>query len=129
MRIFVLALAVLSLTAVGASQKQKKPPDVSVIEAKARRADGKVLVDGRVRLTAPKQIRGLVIIFDLLSPENGVMATEKAVVDEDFVKPGQERSYHAETSDPVRAVRYRIRASDHGEHELRVENSGPFAIE
>ncbi|MBZ5622997.1 MAG: hypothetical protein LAQ69_30320 [Acidobacteriia bacterium] len=114
---------------MGANQKQKKPPDVTMLEAKARRGEGKILVDGRVRITAQKQIHGLVIVFDLLSPENGVMASEKALVDEDFIEPGQERSYHAETPDPVRAVRYRIRAFDNAERELRAENTGPFPVE
>lgn len=129
MRMFVLAVVAVFLGALGASQKQKKPPDVTVVEAKAHRADSKILVDGRVRVTALKQLRGLVVVFDLLSPENGVMATVKTAVEEDFIEPGQERSYHAETSDPVRSVRYRIRAFDGGERELRVENSGPFPIE
>jgi hypothetical protein len=129
MRILVLAIAVLSLSALGSSQKRKKPPDVTVLEAKARRGDGKILVDGSVRITAQKQIHGLVVIFDLLSAENGVLASEKAVVDEGFIEPGQERSIHAETSDPVRAVRYRIRAFDNFERELRAENTGPFPVE
>lgn len=129
MRIVLLVTAVLSLSVLGAGQKQKKPADVTVVEAKAQRADGKILVDGRVRVTAQKQMHGLVIVFDLLSAENGVMASEKAVVEEGWIEPGQERSYHAETSDPVRAVRYRIRAFDNGERELRAENTGPFPIE
>jgi hypothetical protein len=129
MRIVFLVTAVLSLSILGTGQKQKKPADVTVVEAKARRGEGKILVDGRVKVTAQKQMHGLVIVFDLLSAENGVMASEKAVVEEDWIEPGQERSYHAETSDPVRAVRYRIRAFDNGERELRAENTGPFPIE
>jgi hypothetical protein len=129
MRISILAIGVLCLTSLGANQKQKKPADVTVLEARARRGDGKILVDGRVRVTAQKQMRGLVIVFDLLSPENGVMASEKTVVEEDWIQPGEERSYHAETSDPVRAVRYRIRAFDNGDRDLRAENTGPFPIE
>jgi hypothetical protein len=125
----VLAIAVLSLSVLGTAQKQKKPADVVILDAKARRAEGKILVDGRVRVTAQKQMRGLVIVFDLLSPENGVLASEKAVVEEESLEPGQERAYHAETADSVRAVRYRIRAFDIGERELRAENTGPFSIE
>src|SRR5512140_3339385 len=119
MRTLLLAIAVLSLSVLGAGQKQKKPAEVTVVEAKARRAEGKILVDGRVRVTAQKQMHGLVIVFDLLSPENGVIAREQAVVEEDWLDPGQERSYHAEASDPVRAVWYRIRAFDNGEREVR----------
>lgn len=129
MKILIFVIGVLSLSALGAGQKPKKPADVTVLEAKARRGEGKILVDGRVRVTAQKQMHGLVIVFDLLSAENGVMATEQAVVEEDWIAPGQERSYHAETSDAVRAVRYRIRAFDNSERELRADNTGPFPIE
>jgi len=129
MKILILAIGVLCLSTLGAYQKPKKPADVLILEATARRSDWKILVDGRVRVTAQKQMHGLVIVFDLLSPENGVMASEKAVVEQDWIGPGQERSYHAETRDPVRAVRYRIRAFDNGERDLRAENTGPFPIE
>jgi hypothetical protein len=129
MKTLILVLAVLSLSAPGASQKQKKAGDLTILEAKARRAEGKILVDGRVRVTAQKPMHGIVIFFDFISQENGVMATEKTVVEEDLIEPGQERSYHAETSDPVRAVRYRIRTFDMAEREMRTENSGPFSIE
>jgi hypothetical protein len=129
MRTLIVALAVLSLSVLGSGQKQKKAGDVTILEAKARRAEGKILVDGRIRITAQKALHGVVVIFDFISQENGVMATEKTVVEEDLAEPGQERAYHAETSDPVRAVRYRIRTFDSGDRELRTDNSGPFTIE
>jgi len=37
MRILILAMGVLCLSVLSAGQKQKKPPDVTVLEAKARR--------------------------------------------------------------------------------------------
>ena len=129
MRILALTLALLSLSALGAGQKQKKPADVTVLEAKARRSEGRILVDGSVRITSQKPLHGLVIVFDLISPENGVLASEKAVVDEDSIEPGQERSCHAVTPDLARAVKYKIRVFDAAERDLRVENAGPFPIE
>jgi hypothetical protein len=129
MRILAAALCALFLTTWAAAQKPKKPSDVTVLEAKARRAEGKILVDGRVKTSGVKPIRGLVIYFDLMSAENSVIATEKIVVEEDPLKSGEERTYHAETSDAVRAVRYRIRSGDVAERELRTENPGPFPIE
>src|SRR5438445_9434228 len=122
-----LLLLVLPLPCV--SQRKAKPPEVRVLEAKSRREEGKILMDGRLRATADKPIRGLVVYFDLLSPENGVVTSEKAVLDEDPVPPGEERSYHSETSENARAVRFQIRAFDKGERELRVANPGPFPIE
>ena len=132
MKILVLAgmtLAVVSLGASGAYQKKPKPPDVEVLETRAQRGDGRILVDGRVRATGEKPLRGLVVIFDLISPENGVVASVKAILDEDTVESGQERGCQSVTSDHARAVRYKIRAFDRGERELRVANGGPFPIE
>ena len=129
MRTFVLALACLSLGAAGAYQRKQKPPDVEVLETRARRNEGKIQLDGRVRTTGEKPIHGLIVIFDLISAENNVVGSERAVLDEDFVVPGQERSYHSETSEHARAVRYRIRAFALGDRELRAANTGPFPIE
>ena len=129
MRAIVAALALVWLCVPAAAQRKPKPPDIQVVEAKARRAEGKILMDGRVRVTAEKPLRGLVVVFDLMSPENGVVASETAVLDEEPVAHGEERSYHSETSDHPRAVRYQVRAFDRAERELRVANVGPFLIE
>ena len=120
MRIVILAIGVLCLSAVEATKKAKKPADVTVMESKARRSEGKILVDGRVQVTALKKMRGLVIVFDMLSAENEVMASEKARVERSWIEPGEERSIRAETSELARAVRFRIRAFDGGERELRI---------
>jgi hypothetical protein len=69
------------------------------------------------------------VYFDLLSPENGVVTSQKAVLDEDQVQPGQERSAQSAAAEHVRAVRYKIRAFDMQERELRISNAGPFPIE
>jgi hypothetical protein len=126
MRWFAVAAAVLSLGTFGVAQRK---PEVQVLEAKARRDDGKILVDSRVRVTAAKPIRGLVIVFDLMAPENNVVGSQKAVLDENVVEHGQERICRSETGEHVRAVRFKIRAFDLGERDLRVGNSGPFPIE
>jgi hypothetical protein len=118
-------LIVLALCAVGAAQKKA---EVQVVSTKAMRSDDRILVDCRVRVVA-KPLRGLVVYFDLLSPENGVVTTQKAVLDDERVQPGQERTCHSALPDEPRAVRFKIRASDLGERELRVGNDGPFPIE
>lgn len=129
MRLWIALFGLLLLTISGAAQKQKKPADVNILEAKARRTETRIQVDGRVRVTSLKPLRGVVIVFDFVSAENNVIATEKTAIDEDLIEGGQERSYRAETADTARAVRYRIRAFDMPGRELTVENSGPFPIE
>ncbi len=131
MRAILLAAAILLLSVPAAPQNQKgkKPPDVVVIEAKARRSEGKILVDGNVRIMSPKPLRGLVMIFDLMSAEKGVLASEQAVVAEEHLEAGQERTCHAETADLGRAVQFKVRFFDTAERELRGENLGPFPID
>jgi hypothetical protein len=129
MRVFAAILALLAFSSSASSQRKPKPPEVQVVETAARRSEGKILLDGRVRITAEKPVRGLVVVFDFLSPEKGVLTSEKATLEEEPLAQGEERAYHSETAEPPRAVRYQIRAFDHAEKELRVGNSGPFSIE
>jgi hypothetical protein len=128
-RFFLLAAVVLSLCASATGQRKKKPPDVEVIETRARRVEGKITLDGRVRFTGEKPARGLVIVFDFLSPEHEVVTSQKTQVAEDVVRAGQEASYQTVLVDPVRAVSYQVRAFDAGERDLRVGNPGPYPIE
>jgi hypothetical protein len=123
-RLFLLAAVILSLCAFA-----KKPGDVEVLETKARRVDDKITLDGRVRFTSEKPTRGLVIIFDFLSPEREVVTSQQTQVADGVVRAGQEASYQTELVDPVRAISYRVRAVGAGERDLRVANPGPYPIE
>ena len=117
-------------TAFGvAQQKSKKPADVRVLETKARREDGKITLDGKVRVTGEKPLRGLIIVFDFRSPEKEVVTAQNTTIDDGTLESGFEGSYHVEMADAARAVRYTIRAFDTHEKELRVENTGPFPVE
>jgi hypothetical protein len=127
MRILAAASILVALLCAAEPQRGRKA-DVEVLETKARRADGEIFIDIRVK-TADKTLRGLIVYFDLLSPENGVVTSQKAVLDEDQVQPGQERSAQSAAAEHVRAVRYKIRAFDMQERELRISNAGPFPIE
>ena len=129
MRFFLLAAVILSLCAPATGQRKKKPADVEVMETRARRDQGKITLDGRVRFTGGRPARGLVIVFDFLSPEHEVVTTQKTQVADDVVRAGQEASYQTVLVDPVRAVSYQVRAFDTGERDLRVANPGPYPIE
>jgi hypothetical protein len=127
MRFLALLVAAFALCSVGESQKKKT--DVQVLECKARRAEDKIMIDGRVRVTAEKPLKGLVLAFDFLDSAGSPLATEKADVSEETLNPGDEPSIHASTYSPPGAIKYKIEAFDGNERELRVGNPGPFAIE
>ena len=129
MRFFLLAAVILSLCISAAGQRKKKPADIEVIETKAWRVEGKIALDGRVRFTGERPVRGLVMVFDFLSAEREVVTSQKTQVADDVVRTGREFSYATVLVDPVRAVSYRVRAFDGVAQDLRVANAGPFPIE
>jgi hypothetical protein len=132
MRFFTIAMVLASLAASAPQKpprKPKKAADVQVVETKARREEGKINVDGKVKVTGEKPLHGLVIVFDFRSPEKEVVTTQKTTVDEATLETGREGAYHVELADAARAVTYTVRAFDGHEKELRVENVGPFSIE
>ena len=122
----LLAIVLLS---VSAADKKKKPPDVTVAECAARRGNGKITFDGKVRATGEKPIKGLVLLIDFLSTDNVLLTTFNAEVEEDLMAVGSESSFHFDSDEPPRAIRYRFNATDRGGRDLRVANAGPFAIE
>jgi len=128
-RFFLLAAVILSLCAPATGQRKKKAPDVEVMETRARRDEGKITLDGRVRFTGERPARGLVIVFDFLSPERKVVTSQKTQLADDVVRAGLEASYQTVLVDPVRAVSYQVRAFDAGERDLHVANPGPYPIE
>jgi hypothetical protein len=131
MRGLAFTLCVLSLCALAAEQGQKgrKPPDVQVLEAKGRRIEEKVSVDGKVKITGEKQVHGLILAFDFLDHDNNVLTTEETQISEDPLSNGETPAFHAETLNPPRSIKFRVRAYDTAEKELRVANGGPFIIE
>jgi hypothetical protein len=125
MRVSTTALLFLALFAAVAQKKA----DVQILETKAVREGAKISVDGKVRVTGEKPLRGLVIIFDFRSPEKEVVTSQKAVIDEDTLETGREGVFHSEMADSARAVRYTVRAFDNHDRELRVANPGPYPVE
>jgi len=124
----VILTAILVLSLSGADRK-KKPPDIQVVECNSRRGDGKITFDGRVRNSSEKTITGLMLLFDFLSTDNVILTTLKGPVEDEVLEPGKESTFHLESDEPPRAVRYQLNAVDHGGRDLRLANAGPFAID
>lgn len=125
MRVLSVALLFLGLFAAVAQKK----PDVQILETKAVREGGKISVDGKVKVSDEKTLRGLVIIFDFRSAEKEVVTSQRAIIDEGIVEAGHEGVFHSEMADSARAVRYTMRAFDMHEKELRLANPGPYPVE
>lgn len=131
MRGFCFIFCLISLCAGAADQgaKGRKAPDVQVVEAKARRIEDKVSVDGKVKITSEKPLRGLVLVFDFLEHDNTVLTSQRYQVSEDPLPSGESPSFHAETVNPPGSIKFKMRAFDNAEKELRIANPGPFIIE
>lgn len=122
--------AILAVALLGADKKKApKPPDVEVIEASARRGGEKIALDGRVRNSGLKPVRGLVLVFDFLAPGKQVITTQKGAVDEESLDLNAEAAFHVELNAPPRAVQFQIGAVDEAGRDLRVAKPGPYAIE
>lgn len=123
MRLFLLAVLALSLWG-------QKKADVDFLEVKAHRIEeGRITVDGRIRVTGEKPVRGLTVVFDFLSPDNAPLTSLKTQVDDDVVGPGEESSFHAVTMNPPGAVKYKLRVFNSNQRQLRAANIGPYVIE
>ena len=129
MRAVFLTFFILALSLVPALAWRAKPPAVQLDAVSARRGDGTIVLDGKVRNASDKPIEGLVLIFQFLAPEQTVLTAQKSNIDEDVLEPGQVSTFHFELDAPPRAVRYQVEATDHSLRDLRVGNSGPFTIE
>ncbi|MGD0666636.1 MAG: hypothetical protein ABSB23_03685 [Bryobacteraceae bacterium] len=125
----VLAAASLLLLAGTLAFAQKRH-DVEILEAKARRVEeGRISLDGRVRVTSGKSVKGLSLTFDFLTSDGELLSSEKAAVDDDVIKRGDDSPFHVETENPPGSVRFKIRAFDGDGRQLRVGNDGPFVID
>ncbi len=131
MRRLTLCVLLLGSLLYPATQKRKqpKPPELEVLEASAHRTESDVAMDGRVRNTGEKPISGIVLMFDFLEASSKVITTKRIVLDVESLPIGEETDFHVRVADPVRAVEFRINASDRQDRELRVAKNGPFPIE
>ena len=127
MKYVCLLLAMLAMAAP--AQKQKKPANVTVLDAKGHRTEDKVMLDGKVRVTDEKGLKGLVLEFSFLSASGDVLTSERANLSDDTLGKDEEPSFHAETLNPPGSIRFRIKAFDSADRELSIANGGPFTIE
>lgn len=125
MRYFAAASLLLLAGTLALAQKMH---DVDVLESKAKRVEeGRLSIDGRVRVGKP--IKGLTLTFDFYTSDGELLSSQRAAVEDETLKRGEESAFHAETENPPGSVRFKIRAYDGIGRQLRVGNEGPFVID
>jgi hypothetical protein len=106
-----------------------KPPDVSVLEIKVLR-DHKVLsVEGAIRNTGEKPLRGVVLYFVFLDADAHMITRKSTRVVGGNIQPGEESEFLGQTPDSTRAVQVRLEAEDKDGKVLTVDKPGPYDIE
>ena len=125
-----LAIAVLlACVLLCGAAKKKKQLSIQVMETSARRGEETISLDGRVRNSGDRPIQKLILLFDFIAPGGAVISTQQFPVEESVLEPGTDTVFRAKLNDNVRAVRYRVGATDSVGREFLVSNPGPYVIE
>jgi len=125
-----LLVALAPLWCVGAQKrKAPRPPEVRVIEVTAHRSEGLITVDGRVANCGLKPIVKLTLVFHFRTTDRQVITTQRGVVEQGELAPGEESEFHWQMRDHARAVDFTIEAVDGPGRDFLVENPGPYPVE
>lgn len=126
----VFLLVLLLATAAAAQRKpQPKPAEIELSDVTVRREGQHVNIDGRLKNTGERPAKKLAIFIEFRSPDDQVITTRRAGIDEEELEPGGEAEIHARVPDPVRAVNIRFSFEDGSGRYLKGINAGPFTIE
>ncbi|MGD0200673.1 MAG: FxLYD domain-containing protein [Bryobacteraceae bacterium] len=130
-RLVLLLAPALMLAAAGKEARRPSRTRIEMVELKIRRVpeDGTVSVEGRLRNSGERPIRGLHVVFCVLAPGGEEVARQRGDVEQDPFEPGQEYEFHWQMKDPVRGVEVRVVARYAGELEVEVQKAGPYTIE
>jgi len=130
-RVFVIFLTVSFCVSGADVQKRKKdkPPDIEVLEARGRRVENNIRIDGRVRNAGDKLIQGLVLQFDFMDSDHNLLTSQKSAIEDESLDSGKEAAFHVELNAPPRSIEFQITAVDETDRELRVIKAGPFVID
>jgi hypothetical protein len=103
--------------------------DIAEIAIRRSADEHTIGVEGRVRNSGEKPIRGLTLVFHLIAPGGEEVTRQRGKIDEDTLGPGEESEFHWQMPDHARAVEVRITAQAGNGFELNVDQPGPYPIE
>jgi hypothetical protein len=93
--VLLVALATLSAAADRKrNQAPPKPAEIEIVEITARRGDGRVSLDGRVKNTGERAAVGMVLYFDFMAPGRQVVTTKRGDLEIETLEPGEEAEFH-----------------------------------
>ncbi len=127
--VLLLALGTLSTAADKKRNQPPKPAEIEIVEITARRSEGRVSLDGRVKNTGERPAMGVVLFFDFMAPGRQVITTKRGNLEIETLDPGEEAEFHVYAPEPPRAVEIRVQVQDSSERDLKVIKPGPYAIE
>ena len=122
-------IVIAALGSAAFAQKKPAPPEVELLEATAGVEEQRVNIDGRVRNTAQKPIRKLVVVYEILDPANNVLTRQQGPIEEPVLDLSDEARFAAQLAWHARSHAFRLFFEDGSGRELRAENTGPFPIE
>jgi hypothetical protein len=123
------------MLALAAGDRRKQDPaegpTIKVVEIAVRRSSSEAIItiDGRIVNSGQRPIRNLVLIFDVTAMDGEVVSRQRGKVDEDPFDPGEESEFHWQMREHARAVQVSVRAVSSHENAVKVEASGPYAVE
>lgn len=130
MKTAVAALLLFASLLFAAQQQRKRlPPEVEILHLTAYRSEGRIDLDGRVKVAGETDLQGLVLLVHLMTSDDKVILSGHGEVSEELLEVGQEHSFHFKVLDQARAVRLRIDARDGRNRHVAVSEPGPYPIE
>lgn len=134
-RIFLWLGTVIPTTTADANDKKRDQrlqdgiADVPELAVHREADERTISVEGRVRNSGGKPIRGLTLVFHLLAPGGEEVTRQRGKIDEESLDPGEESEFHWQMPDHARAVEVRVTAQGGNGFEVKVSRPGPYAIE
>ena len=127
--ICLLLMATL-LPAADKKGKSQKPPEVTLLEFKARRVGGNIEIDGVVQINEIEQtLNGLQLRVELLAPGRQLMSKQNLEIAKEVLEEGDEVRFYVACRDHARTVHITVSFRSKNRMYLRLENPGPYAIE
>ena len=123
-----LIIAGLSYPQAKKPSKKPKPADVIILKPVVQLSDGVVTLDGAVRNSGERRIKGLILRIDFLGTNKELLTTWRGPIDSELLEPEQETEFHMQVKAPLHAILVRFNGADAEGRDLRLENAGPHDI-
>ncbi|MBM3783210.1 MAG: hypothetical protein FJW30_02560 [Acidobacteria bacterium] len=125
---FVL-LATLLYPQPKKSKKEPKAPELTVEKIEIKRDGEVILLDGVVKNSSMRTMRGLTLHFEFFAPNRKSLTILNGPVESAVVEPEEEAEFRLQVRAPHAAVSLVIEARDKDSRDFIVANNGPHPIE